>query len=117
MSLSGSSNALQWYEANAMEVAVRHESLDPAEVHSWWLDQLPNSPAVILDVGAGTGRDAAWLAGQNHDVIAVETVTATIREGMRRRPNPSSRWIKDQTLWMSITTFHGQRGHVIISGI
>ncbi len=79
-----------------MEVAVRHESLDPAEVHRWWLDQLPNSPAVILDVGAGTGRDAAWLAEKNHDVIAVEPVTAMIREGLRRRPNPSFRWIEDE---------------------
>ena len=72
MSGSASSKALQWYQANATEAAARHEALNPAKVHHWWLDQLPNSPAVILDAGAGTGRDAAWLAAKKHDVIAVE---------------------------------------------
>jgi SAM-dependent methyltransferase len=94
--MSESSKAYQWYEANATEVATRHEALDPAQVHRWWLDELPNAPAVILDVWAGTGRDAAWLAGKHHDVIAVEPVTAMIREGMRRRPNPGFRWIEDE---------------------
>jgi hypothetical protein len=61
-----------------------------------WLDRLPNLPAVILDVGAGTRRDVAWLAEKNHDVIAVEPVTAVIREGLRRRPNLSFRWMEDE---------------------
>jgi protein-L-isoaspartate O-methyltransferase len=86
--MSESSKVYQWYEANAMEVATRHEALDPVQVHRWWLDQLPSSPTVILDVGAGSGRDAAWLAAKNHDVIAVEPVTAMIREGLRRRRIP-----------------------------
>jgi SAM-dependent methyltransferase len=94
--MSDSSKAFQWYEANAREVADRHEALDPEKVHHWWLDQLPNSPAVILDVGAGSGRDAAWLAAKNHDVIAVEPVTAMIQEGLRRRPNPNFRWMEDE---------------------
>ncbi len=94
--MSYTSKALQWYEANAREVADRHEALDPAQVHHWWLDQLPSSPRVILDVGAGSGRDAAWLAGKNHDVIAVEPVTAMIREGLRRRPSPNFRRMEDE---------------------
>ncbi len=91
-----SSSALLWYETNARLVAERHESLDPATVHHWWMDQLPSASAAILDIGAGTGRDAAWLAEKGHDVIAVEPVQAMMREGMRRRPNPRFRWIEDQ---------------------
>jgi ubiquinone/menaquinone biosynthesis C-methylase UbiE len=94
--MSESSKVYQWYEANAMAVATRHEALDPAQVHRWWLDQLPSSPTVILDVGAGSGRDAAWLAAKNHDVIAIEPVTAMIREGLRRRPNPNFRWMEGE---------------------
>jgi SAM-dependent methyltransferase len=94
--MSESSKAYRWYEANAAEVATRHEALDPEKVHHWWLDQLPKPPVVILDIGAGSGRDAAWLAGKNHDVIAVEPATAMIREGLRRRPNPKFRWIEDE---------------------
>jgi hypothetical protein len=43
-----------------------------------------------------TRRDAAWLAEKNHDVIAVEPVTAMIREGLHRRPNLSFRWMEDE---------------------
>jgi SAM-dependent methyltransferase len=92
----GSSFALSWYETNAHLVSQGHESLDPAIVHRWWLDQLPSAPVAILDIGAGTGRDAAWLAEKGHDVIAVEPVQAMMREGLRRRPNPRFRWIEDQ---------------------
>jgi SAM-dependent methyltransferase len=91
-----SSSALLWYEANARSVSERHESLDAETVHRWWLDELPSIPAAILDIGAGTGRDAAWLAGKGHDVIAVEPVPAMMQEGMRRRPNPRFRWIDDR---------------------
>jgi len=30
-------------------------------VHDWLVDLLPVAPALVLDVGAGTGRDAACL--------------------------------------------------------
>jgi hypothetical protein len=36
------------------------------------------------------------VGGKNQDVIAVEPVTAMIREGIRRRPNPGFRWIEDE---------------------
>jgi protein-L-isoaspartate O-methyltransferase len=92
----GSSSALRWYEANAQLVAERYETHDPEIVHRWWRDQLPATPAAILDIGAGTGRDAAWLAELGHDVIAVEPARAMMQEGLRRRPNPRFRWIEDQ---------------------
>lgn len=93
---SPSSSPLSWYDVNASVAADRYESFDPKTIHSWWLDQLPSAPAVILDIGAGTGRDAAWLAAQGHDVLAVEPVPAMIREGIRRRPDPTFRWIEDR---------------------
>jgi SAM-dependent methyltransferase len=89
-------SALRWYETNAHLVAERYESHDPEIVHRWWRDQLPATPAAILDIGAGTGRDAAWLAELGHDVIAVEPARAMMQEGLRRRPNPRFRWIEDQ---------------------
>ena len=88
MEAPDSSSALRWYETNARSAAERYESNDPEIVHRWWRDQLPVTPAAILDIGAGTGRDAAWLAELGHDVIAVEPVQAMMQEGLRRRPNP-----------------------------
>jgi protein-L-isoaspartate O-methyltransferase len=85
-----------WYESNAKPVAERHESFDPAKIHYWWHDHLPQSSAIILDIGAGTGRDAAWLASLGHNVLAVEPAYAMQAEGLTRRPNPNFRWINDQ---------------------
>ncbi|MGW1409720.1 class I SAM-dependent methyltransferase [Streptomyces sp. NPDC002403] len=49
----------------------------------------------MLDVGAGTGRDAAALAARGHDVVAVEP-TAELREHARRLHTGSGIvWVDD----------------------
>ena len=47
-----------------MFVSRRYESAVAQTVHGWLVDLLPPAPALVLDVGAGTGRDAAWLASR-----------------------------------------------------
>jgi SAM-dependent methyltransferase len=47
-------------------------------LHQALVPHLPSAPAAVLDMGVGSGRDAAWLAGQGHSVIAVEP-SATMR--------------------------------------
>ncbi|RUT67608.1 SAM-dependent methyltransferase, partial [Flavobacterium cupreum] len=60
------------YEQNAQELVDRYESLSFEHVHADLLDLLPAPGATILDVGAGSGRDAAWFAARGYDVVAVE---------------------------------------------
>ncbi|WP_158600988.1 class I SAM-dependent methyltransferase [Teichococcus wenyumeiae] len=79
-----------WYETNAEAVVPQYEAADPVTLHTWLQDLLPSSPAAVLDVGAGSGRDAAWLAGLGHDVVAAEPANAMRTEGMRRHPEPAS---------------------------
>jgi SAM-dependent methyltransferase len=66
------SDAIRWYDANVQDVSRRYESVAAETVHGWLVDLLPNAPAVVLDVGAGTGRDAAWLVSRGLEVVAVE---------------------------------------------
>ncbi len=47
-------------------------------------------PSQILDIGAGTGRDAAWLAGLGHNVLAVEPVAAF------RAGGKAPKWLDDR---------------------
>jgi protein-L-isoaspartate O-methyltransferase len=61
-----------WYDVHADEAVGRYESLAPERINDWVRDFLPGQPGLILDVGAGSGRDAAWLASLGHEVIAVE---------------------------------------------
>jgi SAM-dependent methyltransferase len=84
-----------WYEANADAVVPQYEAADPAALHAWLQDLLPSSPAAVLDIGAGSGRDAAWLVELGHDVVAAEPASAMRAEGMQRHPEPRIRWVAD----------------------
>lgn len=90
-------NAIDWYEAHAASVAERYEALSFPEVHNWLLYRLPQRrDTTVLDIGAGTGRDAAWLAERGHEVVAVEPSEALRREGQHGHPHPRIRWLNDR---------------------
>ena len=71
-SSSDTSDAVGWYDDHAESIVERHESLAPERVNAWLEPLLPSQPALVLDVGAGSGRDAAWLVSLGHNVIAAE---------------------------------------------
>ena len=79
-----SSRAIAWYDRHASTVANTYESLDFKAAHGWLLQLLPDRPGVVLDVGAGSGRDAAGFAALGHDVVAVEPSASMVREGSVR---------------------------------
>lgn len=89
--------AIRWYDEHAERVAGNYESLSFADVHNWLIYRLPPpGESTILDVGAGSGRDAAWLAERGHEVVAVEPATALRREAAERHPHPRIRWLDDR---------------------
>jgi Methyltransferase domain len=45
--------------------------------------------------GAGTGRDAAWLAARGYEVVAVEPSDAMRAEAVRLHPQAPIRWVAD----------------------
>ncbi len=47
-------------------------------------------------MGAGSGRDAAWLVSLGYDVVAAEPAHGMRREGQRRHADPRLRWIDDR---------------------
>jgi SAM-dependent methyltransferase len=83
-----------FYGKNADALYEQYQSLSAEEIHSDWLDHIPNTKALILDVGAGSGRDAFWLAGNGHEVVAVEP-SDELRERAQAVKNPAVLWIKD----------------------
>ena len=64
---------------------------------------MPAAPALVLDVGAGSGRDAAWLTRLGHDVVAVEPSPAMRAEAERRHADQRIRWIADSLPGMTAT--------------
>ncbi len=83
------------YAEEAPDLLERYERREFADIHSKTLRLFPAPPADALDIGAGTGRDAAGLAQRGYDVVAVEPV-AEMREGAQNlHPEANIAWIDD----------------------
>jgi SAM-dependent methyltransferase len=105
---------ISWYDANASERADHYESVRGEEIHAWMTDLLPVAPAVVVDVGAGNGRNAAWLASLGHDVVAVEPSSAMRSEGVRLHPDARIRWLDDRLPSLFSTTRLGLAADAIL---
>ncbi len=83
------------YGESADERAKQYESLAFADVHRDIIHLFPTAPSRVIDIGAGTGRDAAAFAGLGHSVTAVEP-TPELRAHARRLHRQSTiTWIDD----------------------
>ena len=83
------------YAAEAERFAAYADSIAFEDVHKHWLHLLPATSCRILDVGAGTGRDAAAFAARGHAVTAVEPTTALREHGRLRHARFDIEWIDD----------------------
>jgi protein-L-isoaspartate O-methyltransferase len=83
------------YAEEAEELVKRYESLTFAEVHRHVLHLVPTHPARALDIGSGTGRDAAALAEMGHRILAVEPTDALRMRAIALHPSPNIEWVKD----------------------
>ncbi|AYV46123.1 class I SAM-dependent methyltransferase [Caulobacter flavus] len=105
---------LAGYEADGAGLVERFEAIDPAALYAPVQDFIPAVSARIADIGAGTGRDAAWLAGLGHAVVAVEPVAALREAGRALRPDLV--WVDDR-----LPALSGLRGElfdrVLLSGV
>ena len=81
------------YDRAAPALAERYEAVAAAAVHQGLAELLPRPPGLVLDVGAGSGRDAAWLAGLGYETVAAEPSAGMRAEGQRRHGDAAIRWI------------------------
>jgi ubiquinone/menaquinone biosynthesis C-methylase UbiE len=62
-----------------------HNRLELLRTRELLQRQLPSPPAVVLDVGGGTGVHAAWLAGRGYRVHLVDVVPQHVRAAAEHR--------------------------------
>ncbi len=79
----------------ARELVSQYERLDPEALHRSWREFIPGRPAFVLDVGAGSGRDAAWLAKMGHQVVAAEPSPAMREQARTLHPGSAICWMDD----------------------
>lgn len=65
------SKTIAYYSKNAEALAKQYDSVSFESIHKDWLSEIPTQ-GIALDVGAGSGRDARFLAAQGWRVVAVE---------------------------------------------
>jgi SAM-dependent methyltransferase len=83
------------YTEAADALIQKYESFSFEQCHQPELHVLPTVPCRVLDVGAGSGRDAAWFAAQGHSVLAVEPTAALRTAAMVLHPSRSIEWLDD----------------------
>ena len=92
---------IQGYQNQADILIPQYEAV-PFEVgHAAMLDLIPQTSSKVLDIGSGTGRDAAYLAGKGHHVTAVEPTDRFRNFAQANHPSPNIIWIDDALPYLS----------------
>ena len=85
----------RFYNLHAEALCEQYGAIAADDVHgNWMVKHLPDKPGFACDIGAGSGRDANWLATKGWDVIAVEPGTE-MRRVAKGRTHPRVTWLDD----------------------
>jgi len=96
------------YAEEAKELFKLYEAIATADAHRAVLHLIPPAPSRILDIGSGTGRDAAWFASQGHRVVAVEPTDAMRIPAMALHPSPAIEWLNDSLPDLALLRTRGE---------
>ena len=87
---------IPYYDQHATALTEQYEALAPEAVHHWLIDLMPTGNGLkALDVGAGSGRDAAWLASRGYAVWAVEPSEGMRLQGQQLHATSRITWVED----------------------
>lgn len=106
--MSGQVSGTQGYAEEADELFRRYEGIPPADAHRAVLHLIPAAPSRVLDIGAGTGRDAAWFAASGHRVVAVEPAAALRVPAQALHPSPPIEWLDDSLPDLALVRSRGE---------
>ncbi len=92
---ASSAAAERYYEERSEILLRKYEQVGFEAVHADLLGLIGGRIGSTLDVGCGSGRDAAWLAGQGWRVTAVDPSAAMLAGARRIHRSLHIRWIRD----------------------
>jgi SAM-dependent methyltransferase len=102
------------YAEEADALTRQYESVRFVDVHGPVRHLLPTMPSDVLDIGAGTGRDAAALAVMGHRVVAVEPTAALRERAGLLHPDSHIEWIDDSLPHLVRLRGRGNRFDVVM---
>ena len=102
------------YADEAEDLFKRYESIPAAGAHRAVRHLIPAAPSRVLDIGSGTGRDAAWFASMGHRVVAVEPTDALRLPAMVLHPSPQIEWLNDSLPELALVRRRGERFDLVM---
>jgi SAM-dependent methyltransferase len=112
------SAAIPGYIKASAELIPRFEAISSEELYAHVNHLLPQGNKSILDIGAGTGRDAAWFAEHGQNVVAVEPVKELRETGITLHQTSRIQWLDDALPYLSRTMKRGEKfDFVMLSGV
>lgn len=85
---------IEYYSTNAKALTEQYNSVSFESVHKDWLNEIPKE-GIVLDVGAGSGRDARYLAAKGLSVVAVEPALNIRELAQTYQVNSPIHWLSD----------------------
>ncbi len=109
---------LEGYAAAATaDFVAAYDGLSPESIYEHVIDLFPTRNAKVADIGAGTGRDAAWFAGKGHYVLAVEPVRELREAGRALHTAGNIEWIDDRLPHLSVVPASASFDLVILCAV
>lgn len=106
--------AQNFYDDNAARLSAQYQKVEVDALHaSWTPDFLTCTPGFACDIGAGSGRDANWLAAKGWDVIAVEP-SQGMRELATQNSHPNVTWLDDSLPELTRLRAFGHRFDLVL---
>ena len=86
------------YEESSNQIIEAYQSISTEQLLQPVIQHIPNpekNALRALDIGAGTGRDALWLAKRGYQVTAVEPTLPLRRFGIQQSTQLPITWLND----------------------
>ena len=92
--------AIAYYDRHAVELADSYEGISFEDTHPALAQVLVGKPPLrVLDIGAGTGRDAAAIARLGHRVVAVDPSTKMLKLAQTLHSDPRITWMSSSRIF------------------
>lgn len=111
---SGVVSGTEGYADQADALVGRLDAIRFADLHRPILHMIPQAPCPVLDIGAGTGRDATALAAMGHHVVAVEPVAELRRHAIALHRSTNIEWLDDSLPHLAALLARGQRFDLVM---
>ena len=104
----------QGYDQDVEAFFERADAIPFAEKYEAVLHLLPAVPSRILDIGAGSGKDAFDFAALGHRVLAVEPTPVLLAGAIARHGHPAIAWLDDGLPDLAATRARGETFDLIL---